>query len=284
MGILFRNIPSYIYRKSNLISLVAFTAILALLFINLYEPFNSSYWYNISRFEYFLYSSLLILTGVLIVVISRFIMFFYTKKNAIAYWLYIAWIVLEIICMAAIYAFISYLLDDNKNYLILLNASVKNTGLVILIPYFFMHLYFAFDEKKNLLDQLKDSNASILEKTKSRDIISFYDSKDELRLSIKMESLLYIESADNYLEIWYLDKHGVSNYLLRNTLKNIEDKFLYTNIIRCHRSYMVNFDQVKVAKKTKNGIFLDLDIERVPQIPVSKSYGDKVTKWLISSM
>ena len=268
----------------SLISLVLFTALFALFFINLYEPFNSSEWYNISKFEYFLYSSLLILVGVLIVVISRLFMYFYVQVAPITYLGYAIWILIEIIFMAALYALISYILDGYVSYTTCLEDSLINTALILLLPYFIMHLYFAFQEKARQLQQLKDSANLLNEHVHERDIISFSDTKGELRLSIKANTLLYIESADNYLEIWYIGQQGVTNYLLRNTLKNIEEKFVDTNIIRCHRSYMVNFDQVKVAKKTKNGIFLDLGIEKVPEIPVSKSYGEKVTKWLISSM
>jgi DNA-binding LytR/AlgR family response regulator len=81
-----------------------------------------------------------------------------------------------------------------------------------------------------------------------------------------------------------MSKSGVSKYLLRNTLKEMEDRFANTNIIRCHRSFMVNLDQVKIAKRTKDGIMLDLGVERIPDIPVSKSYGDRITQWFASLM
>ena len=47
---------------------------------------------------------------------------------------------------------------------------------------------------------------------------------------------------------------------------------------------MVNLDQVKIAKRTKDGIMLDLGVERIPDIPVSKSYGDRITQWFASLM
>lgn len=287
MAFIERKIPPYIYRKSNVVSLVVFTAIFALFFINFYEPFNSKEWYDISKFQYFAYSSLLILTGVLVVVISRAFMFYYTKKHTISYWEYAIWIVAEIFLMSIFYTFISYTLNENREFGEVFKASIKNTSLVLLLPYTIMHLYFALQENANKLRELKDKKIKDDEGediNKKNEIISFHDDKGELRLSIKRESLLYMESADNYVAIWYMGKQGVTNFLLRNTLKTIEEKFTNTNIIRCHRSFMVNLDQVKVAKKTKNGIYLDIGVDRVPEIPVSKSYGEKVTKWLLSSM
>ena len=80
MNVLTRKIPAYYYEKSNLIRLVLFTAFFDLIFINIYKPFSSLTWYPVSEFKFFIFSSLVILTGVLAVAISRVIMYFYTRK------------------------------------------------------------------------------------------------------------------------------------------------------------------------------------------------------------
>lgn len=277
-------IPPVLYRKKNLIFLVVFTSIFALFFINIYKPFNSPTWYNITQFEYFLYSSLLILTGVLVVVISRMIMYFYAKKHTISYWHFAIWIAMEIISMSVFYTFIYYVLEEEKgiDFMEVFKDSVVNTSLILLLPYTIHTLLVLWREKEEQLknmEEIKDSTSA-----KRGEILMFYDEKGEMKLSIKKDSLYYIESADNYVSIWYLDKQKVVRYLLRNTLKNIEAKFSGTSLIRCHRTYIVNFDQVKVAKKTANGVFLDLGLEQIPEIPVSKSYGEKVTQWFLSSI
>jgi|SRR5574344_456918 hypothetical protein len=275
-------IPPVIYRKKNLIYLVVFTAVFALLFINLYEPFNSTDWYGLSDAEYFLYSSLLILAGVFVVVVSRVIMYFYTKSNTISYGKYGLWIICEILAMSLIYTFISYSLDENKVFIDVYKISIKNTSLIILLPYTIFTLIILWQEKNDQLENIREIRDSAVEQR--NDIITFYDEKGIMKLSIKTDSLYYIESADNYVSIWYRDKQRVTKFLLRNTLKNIEEQFAGTNIMRCHRAYVVNFDQVKIAKKNTGGIVLDLGVDQIPELPVSKSYGDKVTKWFISSL
>ena len=285
MSRLDRKIPPFIYSKSNLIWLVLFTAVFALLFINIYTPFESPSWYPISRIQYFLYSSLIILTGVLVVVISRIVMFYYTKKRTISYWDYILWVAAEIFFMSLFYTLYSYLMDDTRNFWEIYRSSVRNTSLILLLPYFISLLFFSMQEKSRQLKALEESKLPG-EGTLSHkgEILSFTDDKGDLKLSIKKESLLFLESADNYVSVWYMSKSGVSKYLLRNTLKEMEDRFANTNIIRCHRSFMVNLDQVKIAKRTKDGIMLDLGVERIPDIPVSKSYGDRITQWFASLM
>jgi len=110
----------------------------------------------------------------------------------------------------------------------------------------------------------------------SRDMIPFYDEKGVLKFSLKTENLYFLESAENYVSICYLNKGKVSKYLLRDTLKKAEEIFAGTEVIRCHRSYMVNFDKVKVIRKDKDGLRLELDNPAVMDIPVSKTYVSSV--------
>ena len=74
-----KKIPDYLTEKGNIIITIFLTAIFALIFINIYSPFNVNYWYEITDTQLFFYSSLIILTGVLVVVISRIIMYHYYK-------------------------------------------------------------------------------------------------------------------------------------------------------------------------------------------------------------
>ncbi len=273
------NIPNYIYEKSNIVRLILLTAFFALIFINIYKPFSSESWYKVSEFKFFLFSSLIILTGVLVVVISRIIMYYYGKKHTISYSAYAIWILLEIFFMALFYTVYTLVLSPKREYLAVFKESVVNTSLVLLLPYAALHLYFSYREKERQLQLLASEHE---ETTAQQNIYSFYDEKNELRLSVKRDNLLYIESADNYVCIWYLNKGTVSKFMLRNSLKTIEESLSKTNVQRCHRSYMVNFDQVKVIQRRKDGMYMDLGVDRVPDIPISKTYSEKVIQWFIN--
>ena len=92
-----------------------------------------------------------------------------------------------------------------------------------------------------------------------------------------LENLLYIDSADNYATIHYLNKSKLSHFLIRNSLKWMEENLTKeTPLVRCHRSYIVNLDKVKVLRRTKDGIFLEMDAMNTPDIPVSKTYYERV--------
>lgn len=278
MNVLTRKIPAYHYERSNLIRLVLFTAFFDLIFINIYKPFSSLTWYPVSEFKFFLFSSLVILTGVLVVAISRIIMYYYTRKHSINYLEYGIWIVSEIFFMSLFYTVYSVSLKKEADILEVFSESAENTTLVLLLPYAILMLYFSWRDKEQKLRMIEATKGDT---TGGASVISFRDEKGELRLSVKHYNLLYIESADNYVRVWYLNKGVVMKFMLRNTLKAMEEAFEGTNVLRCHRSYMVNFEQVKVIRREKDGIYLEFGVEKVPDIPISKTYSEKVTHWFM---
>lgn len=276
MGMWDKNIPFYIYDKQHIVQLILWTAFFALVFINIYKPFSSSSWYDISEFKFFVFSSLIILTGVLVVVLSRIIMFHWGKRHAISVGNYSIWILLEIFFMSLFYTIYTLVLNPEREYMDVFETSTINTSLVLLLPYSVLHFYFSYKDKERRLLLLEEHQEEVIAR---QSVFSFYDEKQELRLSVKRSELLYLESADNYVCIWYLSKGQLTKFLLRNSLKAMEEHFADTNVLRCHRSYMVNFEQVKVIRREKEGIFLELGIERVPDIPISKTYSEKVMRW-----
>jgi hypothetical protein len=267
-------IPPYLNEKQNIIRLILFTSLFALVFINAYSPFGADRWYNLTRFEFFTYSSLTILLGVLVVVISRILMYHVCKRYTINIWQYLLWIFAEVFSMALAYGLFEKLfLKDARMFTELIKNSSRNTALVLLLPYSVLWLYFSWRDKKEQIERLADSPPF---SDNARNMIPFYDDKGILKFSIKKENLLYLESAENYVNICYLNKGKVSKYLLRDTLKKIEENFSGTEIVRCHRSYMVNFEKVKVIRKDKDGLKLEFDNPAVTDIPVSKTYVNTV--------
>jgi DNA-binding LytR/AlgR family response regulator len=267
-------IPSYLIEKGNIVRLILFTSLFALVFINLYSPFGADKWFTLTRLEFLTYSSLVILMGVLVVVASRIVMYHFGKKHIIKLWQYLTWIFAEIMLMSLFYAlFEKFVLKDIRYFIDLVKLSARNTALVLLLPYSVMWLYFSWRDKKEQIERMAGIQSI---SGNIRDMIPFYDEKSVLKFSIKKENLLYIESAENYVSICYLNKGKISKYLMRDTLKKMEENFSGTEIIRCHRSYMVNFEKVKVIKKDKDGLKLELDNPSMTDIPVSKTYVDNV--------
>lgn len=83
-------------------------------------------------------------------------------------------------------------------------------------------------------------------------------------LQIKQSDLICISSADNYVEVTYLTKSGVSRKLLRTTLKNIHAQ--EPELVKVHRSHVINPDHFKEWKDSNTISLTEIEL------PVSKSY------------
>jgi hypothetical protein len=271
-------VPVYMYEKNNITRLILFTAIFALLFINIFKPFGSRDWYKISDFKFLVFASLIVLVGMLVVVISRLIMLAYVKKNTLTYLRYGGWVLVEILAMSMFYALFTKFIpveNANRDFLQIYYDSTLHASLILLLPYSILWLYFSWREKNLMLEQIKQEDKTT--DFPKKNLIGFTDEKGELKISIMLENLLYIDSADNYATIHYLNKSKISHFLIRNSLKWMEENLTKeTPLVRCHRSYLVNLDKVKVLRKTKDGILLELDAINTPDIPVSKTYYERV--------
>ena len=94
------------------------------------------------------------------------------------------------------------------------------------------------------------------------------DTKEFVELIIS--DFLYAEAQDNYTLIVFKENKKKVEKILRTTLANVERQLRYQNIIRCHRSYIINSASGYTFHKSGNKAFLkniDMDIS----IPVSRS-------------
>lgn len=273
--------------KRNVVRLILYTAAFALLFLNIYKPFNSGTWASDyasgGRYVYVLFSSLVILVGMGVIAISRIIMYFYSRRHEISLLAFAGVVTAEIALMALVYTLIQLFVLEGDAPLHawerlpgIWGEGIKKTSLVLLLPYSILWLVFALQDKARTIEQMKLQDDSQSPVWPTNEMVSFYDEKGDLRLSVDKNSLYYIESADNYVKIHYLNKGKMQHFMLRNSLKNIDELFGDRLLLRCHRSYMVNFDKVKVLRKADEGLCMDFDSDQVPNIPISKTYSARV--------
>ena len=283
-----KDLPAFLVTKENIRKLIFFTTVYSLIFINIFRPFNSDSWIpGINNFNYFLYSSLMVLIGLALISISRIFMYFFVKKISIGYLEYLIWIFAEITILAGFYVFIAHKVGFIDNFILentqynygeaifeIFRKAVANTTWMLLIPYIisFLYLYneYLIREVINKIDEKKENN-----------IIQFKDEKDEVRFSIASEKVIYIESSDNYCIIKYLNNDKISDFILRNSLKKLSADLKDTPIHRCHRSYMINFEHVSSLKKDNSEISFEFDISNIKDIPISKSYSDKIMELFV---
>ncbi|MBQ2018234.1 MAG: LytTR family transcriptional regulator [Alistipes sp.] len=269
--------------------MIIFVPIFALLFITIYRPLNFEHidedtglltWLNISREVLVQLITLgFIFVGMAVVAVSRWIMGVYTRKRELSYMQYISWVAFEILIMALIFTIAALFTDTPKPVTTLFYNSLVKTILILLIPYVMCYIYFIWQERVAQLRHIRERLAED-ETALQAAYVQIYDEKGEMRLSVRREHLFLLESADNYVCVWYINNNSPKKVLVRNTLTKVAKQLESTHIQRCHRSYIINLDLIKVMRREKEGIFVEFGVEGVPDVPISKTYVENINNWL----
>lgn len=140
-------------------------------------------------------------------------------------------------------------------------------GIPIFAIYFFALLNFKND--KNELNWVSQNSENILEDDSQFDPpIQIND----LKIMEGHKNFIFAKSEGNYCTIYYQNNSVLEKKLIRISLSNLENQLAKEkNIVRCHRSYLINKLQIISKKGNAQGLKLRLkNIEE--QIPVSRNY------------
>ncbi len=277
-----KDIPSCFLERRNIVRMILFTTLYSLIFINVFRPFNSENWIpNNNSSNYFLYSSLLVIVGMFVVSLSRVLMCLFMKRVQLGFSEYILWLVFEAVLLAAFYVFIGHRVGFVDNYINenpsatfwlavfdIYKKAAANTFWMLLIPYTISLLYLSNEDFRKRLIESENKPAGR--------IIQFKDEKGEIRFSTVLENVLYIIAADNYVNIKYISNDGISDYLLRRKMKNLEEDLLDTPLRRCHRSYMINLVHVTSIKHDQNEPTFEFDTTSIKDVTLTKTYYEPI--------
>ena len=87
-----------------------------------------------------------------------------------------------------------------------------------------------------------------------------------------LDNLLFIESSGNYIEIFLTENGEIKRKTLRSSLKRTLTFFKHSSeIIQCHRAFIVNTNKIKHAKGNSQGLKLSFE-DCKNEIPVSRGF------------
>ncbi|HEX3009650.1 MAG TPA: LytTR family DNA-binding domain-containing protein [Bacteroidales bacterium] len=133
-----------------------------------------------------------------------------------------------------------------------------------------IHLRLADELNKKLKE-----NKSIQEK-----MIYFNSAYQKDSLAIKVNSLLFIRSANNYIEVFWKEGDVIKNQMVRYSISSAEEATSeYKFILKCHRSYIVNINHIDKIEGNSQGYRLFFENISSP-VPVSKNFVDKLKELL----
>ena len=122
-------------------------------------------------------------------------------------------------------------------------------------------------ENRIIQDKLKQFSESYANR-----FIELISENGSENIRILVSDIVFIKSADNYVEVGYHEETEVKKKMIRNTLKNIEKQLDdFNNFIRTHRSSIVNIQYINKLHKNFNTYWLTLD-DTKETVPVSRQY------------
>lgn len=272
-----KKLPGYLLEKNRLVGTVTFSVLFALIFLNLYIPFSDTAWFGLGNSQTFLFTAGFAFISILILVISRAVMYHTSRLWEFTYLGYVLWCIMEVLLICAFYTFVTVdvVHSGGGGWIRVFSRALLYGSISLIIPYILTGMYFTIMEKNRTIrlmnspDVVSDEQVS----SKSEGKITLFDNSGALRLSVRTSNLYYIESDDNYIKVWYMDSGGeLKTYMMRCRLKTVEQSFQDTSLVRCHRKYIVNLDRVKVLRREKDTYYLELDCDSIPPLSVSKTY------------
>ena len=126
------------------------------------------------------------------------------------------------------------------------------------------------ESTRRLNDYILALESRTAEPEKKSQIVVFSSEGGKEEVEIRLQDLLFIKSADNYVEIFRVENNQIKKILLRSSLKRIEQKLRdYPFLFRCHRAFLVNINNISRIAGNSQGYRLIFEgIEY--SIPVSR--------------
>lgn len=294
-----KKLPHYLIEKNNLIVQVTISVLFAIAFLAVYIPLSdtTTAWFSLEEQDKFIYTAFFIIFSTIFLIFSR-IMMFYMSKRLIRFTLpkYIFWTIGEIILIGLFHAYISLRIMNVTEYsqALIVGKSVLITFIALGFPFIVTDLSFALIDAQRVLKiarkviQSNDTNSQNTQKkaandsliTDNPDIINFNDYTGAPKFTVKLENIYYIKAEGNYVNVFYNNKGGISSFVLRNKIQAIEDAFAGTPLMRCHRTYIVNSNNIKLLRNDADGYYIDFNQSGLETVPVSNTYRDKIFKRL----
>jgi DNA-binding LytR/AlgR family response regulator len=249
--------------------LVIFCGVFSFLFLNIFEPFQISNWFEGIDVSLFIIVTFFSVAGMAALIFTQFAIrslfrINLTTRARFFFWLLFEFFFLSIVMHVANHIITKHPLTDVVEYF----QTLKHTLFVVMLPYSIAVLLLYVQEQLQVVEELtlKVNRPVVTEN------VNINDENGKVVLSLASKNILYFKSEDNYTLLHYtLDDH-LKKELIRTTLKKLEQELGQPNFIRIHRSYMINSQNLISAAKTSRGYEVKMELASETALPVSATY------------
>ena len=146
-------------------------------------------------------------------------------------------------------------------------SGMTMTKYFLSLKFYTRHAIEMDEEIKEIVHESKD------------ELLKFTSENNKEVLEIKLNDLLYIESADNYSKFYFRRNGQVGSSILRTSLSRVEKMYSHTELFRCHRTYIVQLRNVERISGNSQGYRFHFAGVEEP-VPVSRRMNEVVQERL----
>lgn len=299
MAISHSEIPKFLVSQRYISAVITLIVIFSILFMMVYEPFSLAVWFSTKDIFGFSLTILFYVASVIILVLSRTLMYLLQDRIEINIINFIWWLMSENLLISILYTAITV------RYFPQMGVTFSEIGIrafmcvtfILGIPNAIVSFYASYRSRCEELDlayyelqRLRDENKMLRESSEQQRLVAvsqksaeqhprmvqLHDYNGTMRITVTIDSLYYVQSEDNYVNIYYKYNDKILNYMLRCKTSDLERSLHSIGMVRCHRSYIVNIHKI-ASINTEHGMrYAILNDESIKHIPISKRYYDSL--------
>jgi DNA-binding LytR/AlgR family response regulator len=240
------------------------------LFLIIFQPFNLNLGFGSVNAPLFIIFCFFSAAGMAALALSQFAVRWALKIKTPTRLGFLIWSLVEFVFIVlAIHTVDILLLDINFFDLNEFMLNLKHTILIAVLPYSLGILLLHVRQQLQVVEELK---LKVNKSARNSENVTIMDEKGKVAMNIAMRHIVYFKSEDNYILLYYKHDQELRKELIRTNLKKLEQELVMPNLLRIHRSYMINSQNLLSAIRTPRGYKVKMDVDSQHHLPVSISY------------
>ncbi len=145
-------------------------------------------------------------------------------------------------------------------------------GLFLIILYLFIDEKYRREKSEKIAKEINEINTKNKFNNNLENVVQISSEETKESYSINVNDIIYITAEGNYACVFLKNKDKINELIIRTTLSKINKQLNKNkNIIRCHKSYIINAKYINRISGNARGY--QLHSERITfSIPVSRKF------------
>lgn len=239
-------------------------------FLFLFNPFYNTEHFSIQVFKMLTYGLIAFIILVFFNIVVPLIFKGFFKLECWNIWKTIVFEMSKLLTIGIANGVFAFYFDnpsDNDNFPYFQAIVLYRTLIISIIPIIVLIFWL---ERKFYTKYYKKA---LITDHKLHDVLSEFETGKSIKEyfeidnhKIRINNIYFIKSEGNYSTFYFDNEGSNSKVLIRTTLKEVEEQIKLKNIVRCHKSYIVNLEKVSKVEGNARGylFFIDKISQTIP--------------------